>query len=154
MGTLVLASPSFAVFSVAILNLEMINNTLKVCLVWIFERKECQLSSALICTESFNPLVPIGVPLVKVSLTIAQRDPSLTAVMVAARGMLYMRASSPKLPEFSYLPTSLFFSVSVDTKMLYVPLRKRENANQSEKIQTPHAMPSTLQRFATRLVCS
>lgn len=39
-----------------------------------------------------------------VNLSIPHRVPSVTAVMVAARGQLYMRASSPKAPAKHHPP--------------------------------------------------
>lgn len=56
-----------------------------------------------------------------VDLSMAQRMPLPTAWMVAARGMLYMSASSPKLPSSVYEPTCLFVPLMF-TKMWYFPL--------------------------------
>ena len=51
-------------------------------------------------------------------LTMAHNDPSDVATMVAARGWLYINASSPKLPLPSYLPTKLLL-----TMISYCPLK-------------------------------
>ena len=41
------------------------------------------------------------------TITIAHNDPFVMARTVAARGILYINANSPKLPAPTYLPTSL-----------------------------------------------
>lgn len=55
------------------------------------------------------------------SLTKAHSAPSSVATMVAARGVLYMSASSPKLPLLSYFPTHTL-APSFCTKISYTPL--------------------------------
>ena len=63
-----------------------------------------------------------------VPLTIAQRTPSVEAMMVAARGMLYMSANSPNDPLPSYEPT-LRSSPSIVTKMSNLPLQQASEVN-------------------------
>ena len=61
--------------------------------------------------------------LLNVCLSIAQSIPSPADCMVAALGMLYINANSPKLPLFSQQPTlTSWFPCFI--KMLYVPLEK------------------------------
>ncbi len=55
-------------------------------------------------------------------VTIAHSEPEVIALTVAARGILYIRANSPKLPEPVYSPTSLSEPSSLDTTILKVPL--------------------------------
>lgn len=55
-------------------------------------------------------------------LTKPHRAPSSVATMVAARGVLYMRASSPKLPLLLYFPTHTR-TPSFSTKISYTPLK-------------------------------
>jgi hypothetical protein len=55
-------------------------------------------------------------------ITIAQSDPSVVAFTEAERGMLYINASSPKLPESVYSPSSIIFPSSNVQKNLNVPL--------------------------------
>lgn len=64
-----------------------------------------------------------------VGLTRAHRAPSCVATIVAARGVLYMRASSPKLPLLSYFPTHKFVP-SFCTKISNVPLRSERTVQQ------------------------
>lgn len=56
-----------------------------------------------------------------VGLTRAHRAPCWVATIVAARGVLYIRASSPKLPLLSYFPTHRL-APSFCTKISNVPL--------------------------------
>ena len=63
-----------------------------------------------------------------VPLTIAQRTPSVEAIIVAARGMLYMSANSPNDPLPSYEPT-LRSSPSIVTKMSNLPLQQASEVN-------------------------
>lgn len=56
------------------------------------------------------------------NFTIAHREPEVVARTVAALGMLYISASSPKLPEPVYLPTSFSVPSSLDTVIENVPL--------------------------------
>ena len=51
------------------------------------------------------------------SSTMAQSVPDVVAMIVAALGMLYIKASSPKLPVLSYEPTFL-----PPTRISYTPL--------------------------------
>lgn len=63
--------------------------------------------------------------------TIAHRDPSVVAFTVADRGILYINASSPKLPELLYSPNS--FSCPASSAMitlywpLYAKMKKKED---------------------------
>lgn len=54
--------------------------------------------------------------------TIAHSEPAVIARTVAARGMLYISASSPKLPVPMYLPTSFSVPSSLATTIEKVPL--------------------------------
>jgi len=61
----------------------------------------------------------------KVWRSMAQRLPLETAFTLAARGMLYNSASSPKLPRLSYVCTCIGSPAgSFWTYALYVPLKK------------------------------
>lgn len=62
-------------------------------------------------------------------LTSPHRAPSWVAMMVAARGVLYMSASSPKLPLLLYWPTQF-----PDTTMSKTPLQNREALEKQTKI--------------------
>lgn len=61
----------------------------------------------LICNKTCNT-----------DLTIAHSEPGVTAFAVAERGMLYIRASSPKLPTLEYSPTIFSTPSSPVTKNL------------------------------------
>lgn len=61
-------------------------------------------------------------------LTSPHSAPSWVAMMVAARGVLYMSASSPKLPLLSYWPTHV-----PNTAMSYTPLEKGGEERQLAK---------------------
>ena len=77
-------------------------------LTYICYRLEC------FSTDQLNP----NVFLCYLTLTNAHTNPSVVDTIVAALGVLYMSASSPKLPELSYAPTLLSF-----TKMSNLPLQ-------------------------------
>lgn len=55
-------------------------------------------------------------------VTIAQSAPLVVARTVAARGMLYIKANSPKLPTPLYLPTSFSDPSSLVTTIENDPL--------------------------------
>ena len=75
--------------------------------------------------------------------TIAQSTPSVEAMMVAARGMLYMRANSPNDPLPSYEPT-FFSSPSIVTKMSNLPLKTKGILQESKVNVTDKNMDEQL----------
>ena len=60
-----------------------------------FVCKLCDYHSSNFSEYLTNPLEGLGEP------TMAHKVPSVVAMIVAARGILYMSANSPKLPELS-----------------------------------------------------
>lgn len=74
---------------------------------------------------------PYSRPRCSVGLTRPHRAPSCVAMIVAARGVLYMRASSPKLPLLSYFPTHTL-TPPFCTRMSYTPLERRRARERSQ----------------------
>lgn len=63
------------------------------------------------------------------TLTSPQRAPSCLEMMVAARGVLYISASSPKLPLLLYWPTQQP-TPSFCTTISYTPLQQKQNVTE------------------------